>query len=239
VLTPAGQTEIHALRHRKEAHGLLTGRIALALAGRAISLGMRLSGLLSVLAFTCLSALILSRPCLAETEPPFELPPRKELLKIRSAIIDTPKGRLYFELFPEEAPWHVANFKYLADKKFYDNLSFHLFEPGYLIQGGDPRGDGFGGPGYSLPGEFSPRNHRFGTLGMARKPDGYDSKKRLVNPQRVSSGSQFHILLTEAPHMDGRYTIFGKLVGGRAILERLGKGDTIKSVTVFIREGGR
>jgi cyclophilin family peptidyl-prolyl cis-trans isomerase len=167
------------------------------------------------------------------------LPPRKELLKIRSAIIDTSKGRLYFELFPEEAPWHVANFKYLADKKFYDNLSFHLFEPRYLIQGGDPQGNGFGGPGYSLPAEFSPRNHRFGTLGMARKPDGYDSKKRLVNPQRVSSGSQFHILLTEAPHMDGRYTIFGKLVGGREVLERLSKGDTIQSVTVFIREGGR
>ncbi len=177
--------------------------------------------------------------CHAETEPPFNLPPRSELLKIRSAIIDTSKGRLYFELFPEEAPWHVANFKYLADKQFYNNLTFHLFEPGYLIQGGDPKGNGFGGPGYSLPGEFSPRNHRFGTLGMARKPDGYDSKRRLVNPQRVSSGSQFHILLTEAPHMDGRYTIFGKLVGGREVLERLNKGDTIQAVTVFIREGGR
>jgi len=177
--------------------------------------------------------------CQAESDPPFSLPPRNELLKIRSAIIETSRGRLYFELFPEEAPWHVANFKYLADKKFYNNLTFHLFQPGYLIQGGDPKGNGFGGPGYSLPAEFSPRNHRFGTLGMARKPDGYDSKRRLVNPQRVSSGSQFHILLTEAPHMDGRYTIFGKLVGGREVLERLNKGDTIQSVTVFIREGGR
>lgn len=177
--------------------------------------------------------------CFADSDPPFTLPPRGELLKIRSAIINTSQGKLFFELFPEEAPWHVANFKYLADKKFYNGLTFHLFEPGYLIQGGDPQANGFGGPGYSLPAEFSTRNHRFGTLGMARKPDGYNAKKQLLNPQRRSSGSQFHILLNDAPHMDGRYTIFGKLVGGSEHLSQLRKGDTIKSVQVFIREGGR
>ncbi len=186
-----------------------------------------------------LHATLFTMQCQAEAAPPFNLPPRNQLLKIRSAIIETSKGQLYFELFPEEAPWHVANFKYLADKKFYNGLSFHLFEPGYLIQGGDPKGNGFGGPGYSLPAEFSSRNHRFGTLGMARKPDGYNSKRQLMNPERVSSGSQFHILLAEAPHMDGRYTIFGKLVGGHEVLERLSKGDSIRSITVFIREGGR
>lgn len=178
-------------------------------------------------------------PAWADKAPPFELPARSELLTIRSAIVTTSKGQLFFELFPEEAPWHVANFKYLADKKFYQGLKFHLYQPGYLIQGGDPLGNGFGGPGYSLPPEFSPRNHRKGTLGMARKPDAYDSKKRLVNPQRVSSGSQFHILLDDAPHMDGRYTIFGKLVGGAGVLEKLRKDDTILSVEVFIRRGGR
>ncbi len=235
MFSSVGQTKIEALRRCKQPQALLRGMTTVL----RLRQGMRLRSLLCTLACACLLSLVVSRSCVAESEPPFDLPPRKELLKIRSAIIDTSKGRLYFELFPEEAPWHVANFKYLADKKFYDNLSFHLFEPGYLIQGGDPQGNGFGGPGYSLPAEFSPRNHRFGTLGMARKPDGYDSKKRLVNPQRVSSGSQFHILLTEAPHMDGRYTIFGKLVGGREVLERLSKGDTIQRVTVFIREGGR
>jgi peptidyl-prolyl cis-trans isomerase B (cyclophilin B) len=186
-----------------------------------------------------LALLASSSPCRADSEPPFELPARGELLKIRSAIITTSKGNLYFELFPEEAPWHVANFKYLADKKFYNGIAFHLFKPGYLIQGGDPQGNGYGGPGYSLPAEFSSRNHKFGTLGMARKPDGYNAKKQLLNPQRRSSGSQFHILLSEAPHMDGRYTIFGKLVGGSETLERLRDGDTISSITVFIREGGR
>jgi cyclophilin family peptidyl-prolyl cis-trans isomerase len=176
----------------------------------------------------------------AERDPPFTLPPRAELLKIRSAIIETSKGRLYFELFPEEAPWHVANFKYLADRKFYDGLSFHLLEPGYLIQGGDPKGTGYGGTGYTIPPEFTQRNHRLGTLGMARKPDSHTSiKKQLVNPQRRSNGSQFHIILGDAPHLDGRYTIFGKLVGGDAVLRRLERGDEIKRVTVFIRQGGR
>lgn len=175
----------------------------------------------------------------AEREPPFTLPRRSELLKLRSAVIETSQGSLYFELLPEEAPWHVANFKYLADKKFYRGLSFHLFQPGYLIQGGDPKGSGFGGPGYSLPPEFSSRDHKFGTLGMARKPDAYNQKKQLVNPERRSSGSQFHILLDDAPHMDGRYTIFGKLVGGGAVLSKLRQNDAILNVTVFVREGGR
>lgn len=175
----------------------------------------------------------------ADSEPPFTLPPRRELLKLRSAIIETSQGSLYFELLPEEAPWHVANFKYLADRKFYRGLPFHFYQPGYLIQGGDPKGNGFGGPGYSLPPEFSPRNHKFGTLGMARKPDTYNKKKQLVNPQRRSSGSQFHILLDDAPHMDGRYTVFGKLVGGDDVLSRLRTNDKILNVTVYVREGGR
>lgn len=175
----------------------------------------------------------------AESDPPFALPPRSELLKLRSAVVETSRGTLYFELLPEEAPWHVANFKYLADKKFYQGLRFHLFQPGYLIQGGDPRGSGFGGPGYSLPPEFSSRNHKFGILGMARKPDAYNKKKQLVNPERRSSGSQFHILLDDAPHMDGRYTVFGKLVGGANVLSQLRADDTIKKVTVYVRQGGR
>jgi cyclophilin family peptidyl-prolyl cis-trans isomerase len=190
------------------------------------------------LALVCIT-IALPKIARGDSEPPFQLPPRTELLKIRSAIVETSKGRIYFELFPEEAPWHVANFKYLADKGFYDDLSFHLVEKGYLIQGGDPQGTGFGGPGYSLPAEFSSRTHRLGTLGMARKPDGYNSKKQLINPERRSSGSQFHILLGDATHMDGKYTIFGKLVGGDHVLQQLRRGDKIIKVSVFIRQGGR
>jgi cyclophilin family peptidyl-prolyl cis-trans isomerase len=175
----------------------------------------------------------------AQADPPYELPQRSEVLKIRSAILETSQGKIFFELFPEEAPWHVANFKYLADKGFYNGLAFHLYQPSYMIQGGDPRGNGFGGPGYSLPPEFSNRHHTFGTMGMARTPDVYDKKGRPVNPERRSSGSQFYIILDDAPHLDGKYTIFGKVVGGMKVLSSLRKGDKIEKLTVFIREGGR
>jgi len=174
-----------------------------------------------------------------DSSPPFEVPERPELLKIRSAIIQTSKGKLFIELYPEEAPWHVSNFKYLADKGFYSGLSFHLYQAGYILQGGDPKRSGFGGPGYTLPPEFSRRNHVKGTLGMARKPDLHGDPKRAVNPERRSSGSQFHILLGDAPHMDGNYTIFGRVVSGFEVLEQLRPGDTITKVTVYIRQNGR
>jgi len=193
--------------------------------------------LLPLLAFVLF--LTLAADAQTNRDPPFELPSRSEILKIRSAILETNKGKIYLELFPEEAPWHVANFKYLADKDFYRGLTFHLYKAGYLIQGGDPKGNGFGGPGYTLPPEFNERNHKFGTLGMARKPDIYDSKGIPVNPQRRSSGSQFHLLLGEAPQMNGQYTVFGKVVGGQGVLEALRQGDRIVRLTVFVREGGR
>lgn len=185
-----------------------------------------------------LLALFPTAPTLAAA-PPFSMPERGDVLKIRSAILETSKGKLFIELFPEEAPWHVANFKYLADKGFYKNLSFHLYQPEYLIQGGDPKGNGKGGPGYTLPAEFSQRHHTLGTLGMARVPNTDPKTGRPANPQRRSHGSQFHLLLGDAPHMDGQYTVFGKVIGGIDALERLRAGDKIIKLTVFIREGGR
>jgi cyclophilin family peptidyl-prolyl cis-trans isomerase len=164
----------------------------------------------------------------AVADPPFKLPQRSELQKLQSAKIETSKGDLVFALFPAEAPWHVANFKYLADKRFYNDLSFHLFQRDYIIQGGQPSGK-YNGPGYSLPPEFSRRKHEVGTLGMARRPD-------YMNPERISNGSQFHILLRRAPHMDGSYTIFGELISGHEVLKSLRKGDTIRDVTVYVRE---
>lgn len=183
--------------------------------------------------------LFATRPALGDNSPPFELPPRSEVLKIRSAVLETTKGSIYLELLPEEAPWHVANFKYLADKGFYRGLTFHLYKSNFLIQGGDPQGTGFGGPGYTLPPEFSNRHHTFGTLGMARKPDKVGAKGRPLNPQRRSSGSQFYITLGEAPDMDSLYTIFGKVVGGADVVQDLRAGDSIQNLTVYIREGGR
>lgn len=159
-------------------------------------------------------------------DPPFSLPTKSELLKLRSAKIITNKGELDFELFPREAPWHVANFKYLADKDFYRNLSFNQFYPGYIIQGGEPTGRG--GPGYSIPAEFSRHSHEEGTLGMARRKD-------FMNPERRSHGSQFHILLGKAGHMDGSYTVFGKLIRGYEVLRTLRRGDVIREVRVYVK----
>jgi cyclophilin family peptidyl-prolyl cis-trans isomerase len=166
---------------------------------------------------------------LADRQPPFALPKPSELQKLQSGVIRTSKGDIYVELYPKEAPWHVANFKYLADKKFYENSKFHIHEPGYIIQGGKPTSNGGRGPGYSIPPEFNYRKHTFGVLGMARAADA-------INPGRNSHGSQFHLLLTEAKRMDGSFTIFGQVRGGVDVLKKLRKGDTIRSITVYVRE---
>lgn len=162
-------------------------------------------------------------------EPPFSLPSEKALGRISSAIIATEKGNLFFELYPREAPWHVANFKHLADRGFYQGTQFHIYFPDYIIQGGSPKGNPRATIGYSLPAEFSEIQHRYGTLGMARKADD-------LNPQRRSDGSQFHILLRDVPELDGSLTVFGKLIRGFDVLEKLRKGDRIQDVKVYVKK---
>lgn len=168
---------------------------------------------------------------LADRDPPFELPPQGELNKLQSAVVSTNKGNIYLKLFPEEAPWHVANFKFLADKGLYKNVPFHIYYPDYIIQGGDIAAVRRGIGTYSLPAEFNQFAHEPGTLGMARKPD-------VINPERRSDWSQFHILLMEDPRMNGKYTIFGKVTKGMEVVRSLRKGDVIKGVKVFVREDG-
>ena len=112
------------------------------------------------------------------------------------------------ELYPEKAPNTVNNFISLANKGFYDGLTFHRVIPGFMIQGGDPEGTGMGGPGYSIKGEFSQNGfkneliHERGVLSMARAMD----------PD--SAGSQFFIMVDDAPHLDGGYAAFGKVIEG-------------------------
>jgi cyclophilin family peptidyl-prolyl cis-trans isomerase len=180
--------------------------------------------------FILSTTILLATRIIAEEAIPFQLPPKKELSKLKTAVIRTEKGTMIFELYPETAPWHVANFKFLADKNFYDGLKFHIFRPGYIIQGGSPKKNApDAGPGYELPPEFSTRPHQRGTLGMARKPDA-------LNPSRNSHGSQFHIILGDASHLNGSFTVFGQLVKGSTVLNQLERGDTINSVTVYVRE---
>lgn len=167
---------------------------------------------------------------LAENDTPFKLPKKSEVEKINSALIKTNKGNLILKLFPKIAPWHVANLKYLADQDFYDHQKFHIFEKGYVIQSGAPTKEVNSGPGYSVPPEFSDLDFKKGALVMVRKPNDLD-----LEHTRFSHGSQFRILLKNVPSMKGRHTIFGKVVLGYDVLEKLRKDDVIEDLVVFVR----
>jgi peptidyl-prolyl cis-trans isomerase B (cyclophilin B) len=137
------------------------------------------------------------------------------------AVIAMDKGgEIRVELFPEDAPKTVESFVALAKKGFYDGLTFHRVVPGFVAQGGDPRGDGTGGPGYTLKAEFNGRKHLRGTVAMARSqsPD--------------SAGSQFYICLAPQPHLDGQYTIFGQVVEGMEVVDRIRRGDRMRTVRI-------
>ncbi|MCB0334972.1 MAG: peptidylprolyl isomerase [Bdellovibrionales bacterium] len=187
-----------------------------------------------LLAFITSFVLFASLCNAAEKSPPFKLPPKGTMARIKSAVIETNKGKLFIELFPEIAPWHVANLKYLADQGFYDGLPFHIFEPGYVIQTGAPGEELASGPGYGIPPEFSDKLHQLGTLSMVRKPNDLD-----VTHARMSHGSQFRILLRNARHMNGTHTIFGQVKQGFDVLKRLRKNDKIIKLTVFVRKSSR
>jgi peptidylprolyl isomerase len=144
--------------------------------------------------------------------------------KIYVATIDTAKGQIVAELYPQDAPQTVNNFVFLARDGFYNGLTFHRVEPNFVIQGGDPNGDGTGGPGYTIPAEIK-RKHTDGALAMARRGDD-------VNPQRDSSGSQFYITIGAQPGLDDQYTVFGQVVQGLDVVRQIAKGDVINSITI-------
>jgi len=124
-------------------------------------------------------------------------------------------GTIEIKLLPETATQTVASFIKLSNEKFYDGLIFHRVIEGFMIQGGDPAGNGTGGPGYTLPAEFSNLPHEAGTVSMARK--GND-----VN----SAGSQFFICLGEQPHLNGQYTVFGQVIKGMDVVRKIGATPT-------------
>lgn len=163
------------------------------------------------------------------TKIPFKLPAQQEVKKLKTAIIYTSKGELYVELFPEEAPWHVANFKFLADEGFYRNLKFYRLRKGQYIQGGAPKNNPNASLGYSLPPEFNQHKYQLGALVMTRNPD-------VINPERRSNSTQFRIVLERNNRLDGKYSVFGNVIGDLEVLKSLVKGDTIEEVKVFVRE---
>ncbi len=138
-----------------------------------------------------------------------------------AAIIELAKGgRIVIEFYPNDAPNTVDNFIKLAQKGFYDGLKFHRVVPGFVVQGGDPLGDGTGGPGYTIKAEFNSRKHLTGTVAMARATD----------PD--SAGSQFYICLEPQPGLDGQYTVFGQVIEGMDLVKGIKVGDVMKKITI-------
>ena len=132
-------------------------------------------------------------------------------------ILETDRGTLEIELLPAEAPLTVAAFLDLVERRFFDGTRWHRVVPNFVVQDGDPRGDGWGGPGFVLRDEINPTRYEVGTVGMA-----------LSGPD--TGGSQYFITHSPQPHLDGIYTVFGRVVAGGAVLDGIGQGDRIRSI---------
>jgi peptidyl-prolyl cis-trans isomerase B (cyclophilin B) len=137
------------------------------------------------------------------------------------AVIETGKGSIEIELFPEHAPKTVNNFVFLARDGFYDGVVFHRVIADFMIQGGDPTGSGRGGPGYRFEDEFdgNPLRHERGVISMANAGPG-------------TNGSQFFITHGPQPHLDGRHTVFGKVSKGLDVVDAIQQGDSMIKVTI-------
>jgi cyclophilin family peptidyl-prolyl cis-trans isomerase/HEAT repeat protein len=135
-------------------------------------------------------------------------------------FIETAKGTIEFELAVLDAPQTSANFMNLARRGFFNGLRIHRVVPNFVVQDGDPRGDGQGGPGYTIRDELNDRPYVRGTVGMA-----------LSGPD--TGGSQFFITHSPAPHLDGRYTAFGRVINGMDVVDRIQQGDAIQRVRVW------
>ncbi len=135
------------------------------------------------------------------------------------AVIDTSKGEIRVELNARAAPTTVANFVNLAQRGFYDGLTFHRIERNFMAQGGDPLGTGSGGPGYQFRGEIVLKHNQPGIISMANSGPGTD-------------GSQFFLTHLATPHLDGLHSVFGKVVAGLPVVYELRRRDVINSILI-------
>jgi peptidyl-prolyl cis-trans isomerase B (cyclophilin B) len=164
----------------------------------------------------------------AEPAPPAATPgakpaePKKGSKPVKqTAVITMEKGgEIVIDFYPADAPKTVENFVKLAKKGFYDGVVFHRREENFVIQGGDPKGNGTGGPGYTIPAEFNKQKHVRGAVAMARTQD----------PN--SAGSQFYICLAPANFLDGQYTVFGIVTKGMDVVDKVKVGDKMKTVKI-------
>lgn len=153
----------------------------------------------------------------------YDAPPAMQIDtdKTYRATISTNRGDIVLDLQPEHAPKTVNNFVSLARDGFYDGLTFHRVIPNFMVQGGDPEGSGRGGPGYRFEDETrdNPLTHEAGVISMA-------------NAGPNTNGSQFFITHAPQPHLDGKHTVFGKVVEGQDVVDSVRQGDTMESVSI-------
>jgi peptidyl-prolyl cis-trans isomerase B (cyclophilin B) len=149
--------------------------------------------------------------------PAMQIDPKKKY----QATMDTNRGKIEIQLFPEHAPKTVNNFVFLAREGFYDGVAFHRVINDFMVQGGDPTGSGRGGPGYRFEDETrgNPLRHETGVLSMA-------------NAGPNTNGSQFFITHSPQPHLDGKHTVFGKVTSGMDVVNTIRQNDSITSVTI-------
>jgi peptidyl-prolyl cis-trans isomerase B (cyclophilin B) len=140
---------------------------------------------------------------------------------MKVATFETDKGTIKVELYAEQTPKTVGNFESLCEKKFYDGLKFHRVIPDFMIQGGCPEGTGTGGPGYKFEDEFDP----------ALKHDG-PGVLSMANAGPNTNGSQFFITHVACPHLDGKHSVFGKVIEGQDVVDAIKGGDKMITVTV-------
>ncbi|HUS06210.1 MAG TPA: peptidylprolyl isomerase [Bryobacteraceae bacterium] len=149
--------------------------------------------------------------------PPVTVDPQKNY----TATFETTRGAIVCDLFAKDAPTTVNNFVFLARDKFYDGTVFHRVLADFMIQGGDPTGNGRGGPGYKFEDEVksNPHKHQVGSLSMA-------------NAGPNTNGSQFFITHVQTAWLDGKHTVFGQVRSGQDVVNAVQQGDTLKSVTI-------
>ncbi len=188
---------------------------------------MKLTSLSRIAVSIVIGAVLLSASCAGDAPEPapkpktYSAPPPMTIdtSKQYMATIETEKGNLVLELFASEVPITVNNFVFLAREGFYDSTTFHRVIPGFMAQGGDPTGTGTGNPGYAFADEFTEHKHGTGTLSMAHS-----------GPN--TNGCQFFITYAPQPHLDGKHSVFGQLIEGMDILEKLENGSVIKRIVI-------
>jgi len=142
-----------------------------------------------------------------------------EKIKNKKVIIKTAKGTIEFELYTDKAPKTVSNFVYLSELGFYNGITFHRVEEGFVVQGGDPKGNGTGGPGYQFEDETVVGDYKQGTVAMA-------------NSGPNTNGSQFFICLADQPNLPKQYNLFGQVTKGMEVVKQIKVGDKIDSIVI-------